>query len=507
MHVTDNLKRAVFRNASANLVRLMGSGIVALLLPPFLVRMLPKDTYSAWALLLQVSAYVAFLDFGIQTAVSRFVAHATELEDTDQRDGIVSTAAGLLVLAALLGLCLVSVAVWQLPHVFTGMPLGLHRQAQWALLFIAGSFTLGLPLSVISAVFIGLLRNEIPAVIVILNKVVFAVLTIAAVLQHRGLAAMGLAAALANLLSSAGLYFAWKRWASDVRINIAAISRAYARQIVSYSAALGVWFAASLMVSGLDLTIVGIFDYSATAYYAVAATLTNFVVQAQSAVFAALLPASATLAARGDAQKLGSLLVSSTRYGMLMLLGMALPLMLTGRFLLRVWVGSEYALHGNGIMEILVLANVIRLAALPYATLLLGTGQQRKVILSPLAEGFTNLVVSVIGASLYGAIGVAFGTLIGSFVSLGLHLFYNMPRTAGIAVDRSLLVRHSLVRPLLCAAPLAFPVLLRLAKPDWTAGALSLVCCIALVCAAYLFWEYGLVNSERERLGAVLRLS
>src|SRR5207244_4520329 len=107
--------------------------------------------------------------------------------------------------------------------------------------------------------------------------------------------------------------------------------------------------------------------------------------------------ASAVLNARGDAQKLGALLVSSTRYGMFILLAMALPLMLAGKWILHLWVGPAYAAGGLAIMQVLVLANVVRLSALPYATLLLGTGQQKKVILSPLAEGVTNLVASIAG--------------------------------------------------------------------------------------------------------------
>src|SRR5262249_22396191 len=157
--------------------------------------------------------------------------------------------------------------------------------------------------------------------------------------------------------------------------------------------------------------------------YAVAAALTNFLVQVQGAIFAALLPASAVLAARGDTQRLGQLLISSTRYGMLILVSIALPLIVGGRFALRLWAGYDYAEQGTAILQMLLVANVIRLCALPYSTLLLGTGQQNKVILSPLAEGTTNLVASVIGAYLFGAIGVAIGTLIGSFVSLGFHLF------------------------------------------------------------------------------------
>ncbi len=128
----QSLRRAVVKNASANLVRLAGSGIVALLLPPVLVRMLPTDTYSAWALLLQLTLYVGLLDFGIQTAVARFVAHADELHDAEQRDGSVSTAAVLLALAATLGFFLVAVLAWQLPRIFTAMPAHLFRGARIA---------------------------------------------------------------------------------------------------------------------------------------------------------------------------------------------------------------------------------------------------------------------------------------------------------------------------------------------------------------------------------------
>ena len=156
--------------------------------------------------------------------------------------------------------------------------------------------------------------------------------------------------------------------------------------------------------------------------------------------------------ARRDAQKLGTLLTLSTRYGMLILLAMGLPLITVGGSILRLWVGKDYALHSLLIMQVLVVANVVRLSALPYATLLLGTNQQRKVILSPLAEGITNLVASVLGAYLLGAVGVAIGTLIGSFVGVGLHLVHNMPRTTAIAVDRSGLVKQGLCVP--CSAPL-----------------------------------------------------
>jgi O-antigen/teichoic acid export membrane protein len=263
-----------------------------------------------------------------------------------------------------------------------------------------------------------------------------------------------------------------------------------------------------LMISGLDLTIVGMLDYSATAYYAIAATLTNFVAQAQNAIFSALLPASAVLAARQDDKKLGLMLLISTRYGMLTILGMSLPLMLAANYLLRMWVGAAYASHAVAIFEVLLVANVIRLCALPYATLLLGTGQQRKVLLSPIAEGVTNLATSVAGAYMFGAIGVAIGTLIGALVSVALHLLYNMPRTTRISIDRSLLIREGLIRPGLCALPLAVALGVRAAAPHFYGGMQGLwIVGAATTATLILFWEFGLLAPERQKLGEALRIS
>jgi O-antigen/teichoic acid export membrane protein len=505
MQTTQSLKQTVLRNASANLLRLAASGIVALLLPPFLVRMLPTETYSTWALVLQVTAYLGFLDFGIQTAVARFVAHADELNDPAQRNGIASTAFVLLAFASGLGMFVIGVLAWQLPHIFKAMPVSLRDDARIAMLLMGGSFALGLPVSVINAIFVGQQRNKIPVGILIVNKLATAALIGIVVFRHSGMVAMGAVVALANVFSYCASFIAWRTWAPHVTIRTKLASKSYAKQIAGYSAALGVWYLGTMMVSGLDLSIVGVFDYSAVAYYAVAVTLTNFVVQTQNAIFAAVLPASAVLNARGDSQKLGTLLVSSTRYGMLVLLAMALPLILAGRSILNIWVGRDYAIRSVLLMQLLVAANVVRLSFLPYATLLLGMGEQRKVVMSPIAEGVTNLLASVLLASFFGAIGVAIGTLIGSFVSVTFHVLHNMPRTAGIDIDRYLLVREGLFRPLLCAVPFTLLIVAHVASPRMEMQTLALLCGMAIISTCYLLWNFGLISSDREKLDAAFR--
>jgi O-antigen/teichoic acid export membrane protein len=503
----NNLAQTIVKNASANLVRLAGTGIIALLLPPFLVRELSKDTYAAWAILLQLTLYVTYLDFGIQTAVSRFVAHEEELHNTRERDSIVSTAFALLTLAACLGCIVIAVLAWQLPAIFKQMPAALYLPARIGLLLMGTTLAIGLPVNVIQALFIGKQRNEIPAVIGVANKVAMAIFVVAVVLKRWDLAAMGAAVALANVLSYAASYFAWRRWAAQVRIRVALVSKQYARIVTTYSGAVMVSSIAMLMISGLDLTVVGIFDYKSTAYYAIAATLSTFVAQAHGAVFSALLPASAVLTARQDSHQLGALLLTSTRYGVLLLLAISVPLLVGGHFIIMHWAGADYAEHSTVILMVLLTANIIRLTCLPYATLLLGTGQQGKAMVSPIAEGVTNLVASIIGAVTLGALGVAVGTLIGSVVGVAFHLFYNVPRTSLISINRRQLIKQGLLRPLSCVLPFLFILPFLSTRSIISGDSHQLLLVVATAGAVLLFWNCGLLSSDRQRLTQVFHLS
>jgi len=505
--MADRSNRSILANATANVLRLVGSGIVVLAVPPFLVRVLSRDAYSAWSLLMQWVLWVGFLDFGLQIAVARFVAHADELNQTEERDAVTSTAFALLSIACGVALGLIALLAWQFPHVFSKMPVHLRQEGRVALLVMGGSFALGLPAAVFPAVFIGLQRNNIPAALSIGHKTVTAVLVIAAAIKHYGLGIMAAAVALSNVGFYIASWLAWRRWASGVRIRFSAIRKQCARRIAAYSSALTVWNGAMLLISGIDLSVVGIFDYRATAAYAVAATLTNVVAQTQGAIFAAFLPASAVLSARGDNGKLGAMLLSSTRYGCATLLLMGLPLLIGGNLILNIWVGPEYAAQGTAILQVLVVANIIRLISLPYSTLLLGTGQQHKVILSPIAEGITNLIASVAGAYLLGAIGVAIGTLIGSFVNVGFHFVYNMPRTSSIAIDRPLLVKDGFLRPFGCAIPLGLIMLLHFLVPQLSLAVLVPLAGAATLMTLFLLWNYGLFSAERTRLQSALRIA
>jgi O-antigen/teichoic acid export membrane protein len=481
--------------------------LVALLLPPFLIRHMPLTRYDLWVLILQLGAYVGFLDFGIQTAIGRFVAQANEQRDAERRDQIVTSSLVLLTGAAGLALLVVALLAWQMPHLFRAMPPSMVGPARAALLLVGASLALALPANAFNGVFVGLHRFDVPAYTVAGGKLLGALLVVVIVLSGGGLVAMAAGIAGANIAASAAQYVAYRRLAIGMRITPRLIARAALREIVGYCASLSVWQFATLLVMGLDTTLVGIFDFRSVGYYTIAGSFITVILGLQSALFGVLIPEAAVLQARGDRLRLGVVLLSGTRYGMLTLLLTGLPLIFGARPILALWVRPENAPHVVPLLQILVVANIVRLAAVPYATLLVGTGQQRLVTLSPLVEGFTNLVVSILAGRAFGAEGVAFGTLVGAVIGILFHILYNMPRSTAIALPRRIFVRTGLLQPLACALPsLAIVWLLRQVGP-LSAPASASVAGVSTLLTLAALWQWGLTPNERASLRARLMRS
>ena len=123
------------------------------------------------------------------------------------------------------------------------------------------------------------------------------------------------------------------------------------------------------------------------------------------------------------------------------------------------------------------MANVIRLIGAPYALVMVAAGQHRYVKVSPLSEGIANFIASIALGYVFGAVGVAWGTLVGSVVGVASHLMYSMPRTHPvIKFSRVHLVVTGVLWPLLCTSPLV-----GFAVAAWRGVKLSVIELIAAV--------------------------
>jgi O-antigen/teichoic acid export membrane protein len=491
------------KNAFANICRGGATALVALMLPPFLSRVLSKDAYGTWLLILQLSTYVSFLDFGIQTAVGRYVAHHNQLGEIKERDSLVSTALAILTGSAILATIGISILAWQLPNLFKDMPAALHQDAQLALLCIGSSLAIALPFSVFGGIFIGLQRYDIPAWIIGLSRLCGGLFVIIVASTSNSIVMMAIVMGITNIGSGLFQFLAYKRLASNIQISKQGISKATGLEISSYCLSLSVWTIGMILVSSLDTLIIGYFDYKSVVYYSLAASLTGFVTSIHGSIFGVIMPKAAAIGAQQDREALGHLLISTTRYGVILLAITSLPLLLGSKWLLTLWVGSDYANHTSLLLQIIVVGNFIRYIGAPYATIAIAVGAQKQIISSPIIEGLVNIIVSIILTAFYGAIGVAIGTVCGAFVSLTMHFFYNLPRTPIINIKEANSLLLAVGRPLLSLLPaISFWCIYNQIHLSLLMEFIFLVGITVLSYA--LLWRYAIFRTERAQLWVVI---
>ncbi len=486
------------------MVRVLLSLMVSLVLPPFLVHRMAPAEYSAWVLILQLSAYVNMLDFGLQTAIGKFVAEYDATGDRAASHGVVSTSFTILAGAAILACAAIAAMVWSVPRLFHQMPPALVPEVRLALLAVGLSAALALPFSTFLSTFVGLQQYVFPTVIATLGRVGSAATLVILLLMHRSLVQLALVFAGFNVLTAAAQFFGWRRLLRD-RVNFSFLSfdRRYAILLAKYGSVLSLWTLAYFFASGLDLVIVGHFRYQDTGFYAIANGPSVFMVTVVNSVFAPLVPAVSSMQSGSTPARIGELCVRITRYCVLLSCLLGLPLFFGAYPLLSLWVGKRYAVQSALYLEVLVLGNVVRQVAVPYVLMVVATGKQHLATVAAIAEASVNIVASIWLVQRIGAAGVALGTLIGAFIGIGVHALISIPRTqATIFIRRRLLLRQGVLRPLLVLMPslAAYPFWRKLsmlpAQPAILAAWIVLT-----VCAG---WWVVLTAQDRQDFGAVL---
>ena len=443
------------KNALANLGRGSAAALVAVVLPPVLVRHMTPSAYAVWVLVLQTSAYASFLNLGLQTAIGRYVAFANEKGDIEQRDAVFSTAFAGLCCGALVAIICLLATVFLVPVIFPSVPGTLVLQMRLALLIVGTSMALELPASAWNGVFIGMQKFEIPALTFGSARLLSSAGVILAAFAGRSLVVMAGAIASANLLSYFAQYLLLRRFAPDIHFHRSLVRRSTARELSGYCLGLTTMSFSMLLVAGFDLVLVGHFQFSVVTPYSIAAGMITLLSGLLYAIVNVLMPHAATLSAAEKAREMGSLVVASTRLSSLLLILTGAPIVIYAGPIMRIWIGQAYVATGTPLLELLVIANLIRLIGVPYSVVLVAAGQQSYIKISPLAEGISNFVASVVLGLFFGGLGVALGTLFGSMISIATHLWYSMVRTKpAIDFSRRDFLVSGIVAPVFATLPL-----------------------------------------------------
>ncbi|MGP8173716.1 MAG: hypothetical protein ACLP7O_04105 [Terracidiphilus sp.] len=494
-----SLHFTIAKNAVANIVRGGASAVVAIVLPHFLTRLLGPDRFAGWALMLQVAAYANYLDFGLQTAVARYLAGALEKGDRQLRDRLLTNAIAILSGAGAIAICGLGIVAWQLPHLFRSVPHGLAGEISLGVMILGICSAIGLPLSAYTGVLIGMQRNEFPAVAIATSRLLGALAVLLAVHRTHSLVWLALCIGGFNLMAGLVQYSIAKKLLPGLRFSFDFLDRAMTVELIRYCSTLSVWSFAMLLVSGLSVTIVGFFNFQAVGAYSIAATLIMFFTGLIGAAFSAMLAPVAVLQARQEYARIRRLILVTTRLNTYFSMVMVVGGFLFGEMIVWAWVGPAYLAVTLPVLKILLVAQAVRLVGNAYGTVLVGMGLQRYGLLPVLVEGLSNLLLSVAGMFLIGATGVAWATLVAALIAVSFTIFFVMPRVREVRVESSVFVWQGILVPLLPFLPLCIWLLGRgwYARAVQATGLFAAMPTIVIIVLTVLLVSRGVIGARR----------
>jgi O-antigen/teichoic acid export membrane protein len=462
---------------------------------PFMVHTLGDRYYGLWALVGTFISFTGFLDFGLSSAVTRFLAVGLGARDEEQCNRVFNTALALYVAIGALVLVAGCGAAILIPF----WP-GLEDAGLLAKVVLICS--LSVALSFVLRVFVGILNAHLnfdtTASLDVITLFLRTIVAIVVLKRGYGVVGLALATLLAGIPSFVlSIHYA-RRNLPFLRLHHAYRLRAAARELFSYSSVSFIAQIADLArVQAAAVVVASFLGLAAVTHYRIASTMTICFVDVMTALLGVYIPVFSQQAGARDYEALRKTFFFANKVSIAVSSFIAFGLIAWGKPFIVRWMGPRYA-DSYGCLLFLVLAYLSALWQSPSVSLLYGLAKHRWFAAFSLIEGVANICLSLWMVPRYGIQGAALATL----AAMGTIRLFIQPvyvcRIAGVPLA-AYLKREALAMGT-AAAALVVPALLThaIAAPDYKR--LVVVGLVSLACYAGPIWVFLFTPGERRAL-------
>ena len=414
--------KTISKNAFANLMGMLVNMLLAFILSPFLVHTLGDTKYGIWTIAVAFTGYMSLFDFGISSAVNRYVAKYNSLSDQEKINSILSTALALFTLMAFL-VVLVSPLMASLVTSLVNINESLIEIVY--LLIIVVSFDIGVFIirGLFRGAFAGFQRYEVINATLIISAVYKALMFYVFLSEGFDLIAMGVISISANVLTLIVFYIWLKKQYPEVSFKFGLIKKKQASQIINYSKFTFLAMFANQVIYYSDVFVIGYFlSAAAVTHYSIPWALSEYAKKIIIAISQTYVPAISEKEATGDFDVVKSLFVSGTKYLIIISNLLSVGVIVLGGAFISVWMGPEYKELGEAVLIILFINQFFQGPQQISYAVLQGLSKQRYYSYMSMLVSILNLILSITLIQKYGIIGVAIGAAIPQVLFNGLYV-------------------------------------------------------------------------------------
>ena len=404
-------KRQILKNVGSSWFALGVNVVVGIFLSPYILHRLGDTAFGLWILIFSATGYYGLFDLGIRSSIIRYVAKYSATDEPEELDRLASTALftysgiGLLTMAiTLIGSHYMN-SIFRIPADFVGT-------ARWLLLMVGASVSLGFPLGMFGGILEGLQRFYLLNFTSTSSTLLRALLIVLALRHGRGLLTVAFITVslplLAGLINAAAVF-------PLVRLRLGAeyVRWSSLRRIASYSGTTFLIIIAQRLRFKTDAVVIGAFvSAAAITYFTIGSRLVDYASEMVSSLAQIFVPMSTQSHAKGDLEGLRKILIVGNRACAYIVFPITAIFTILGKSIIEAWVGPKYVATSYPILLVLLYPMTLMLAQSASGRTLWGMAKHRALAWVVLAEGVSNLVLSVILVRPYGIMGDAVGTAI-----------------------------------------------------------------------------------------------
>lgn len=405
------------KNIFSNWGGLLVLGLISLAVTPALVHGLGNNYYGMWVLVGSFLDYSGLLDMGMRATVFRYVAY---FKGANQRKAMNETFATALVLAfAAMSICaLAFIALSFVLPVFFKVSGANKTTFSWVVMLMGMSVSIAFPGQLLSAYLRGLERFDLYNLGLVIHGIVRCSLLLALIKLKFGILTLTAAVLIMSLFFLA-LHGFLVRWADpELKVSFSDLNWTRTREMFSFGFYSFVNNSGELLRYSTDNIVIGrMLGVASITPFSIATRLIEYFRTLSTGMSGPVMVRLSELSGQSRENELREEFLRDTRICMLISLFIGGLLIVDGRNLICLWMGSSFPITYS-VLLILTLGHVILFGQIPSQLLIFAQAKYHKAFsLWTLVEGAANLILSIFWARKYGLIGVALGTTVPLIIS------------------------------------------------------------------------------------------
>jgi len=403
------LSSKVKRNSLANLARVILGLPLSVFFTYFVLKKLSLTDYGTWALAFSFFSYFSFADFGVSTAVTRFVSYHQARKEEKMINQIINTSFFFYLLSGLILLLILLVFKnFFLANFFKGATASFSLQSHvftWIVIMGYLSFCLASFISALN----GFQQMVLTNLADLLKTIIMTGFGFWLLNASPGLPSL-VSAFVVSILVWAVVILAFTKSAfSNLSISWRHFDLKVLRSMLKFGIQTQFSSLAFFIHFNFDKIITGYFlGVEKVSYLDIALKIINQSRLLVSSLISPLLPAAAEKIVLYK-DKISEFYDNSFRYVVLFSGLVFGGLFIFTPFLVRLWLGPGFEPAALA-TQILALGHFVNLCTGPAVSILMGQNNIRPLILASSAAVVANILFSMVGISLFGLYGAVAGT-------------------------------------------------------------------------------------------------